>query len=150
MNYLLTAKNIKVRFVVRGHIFIRDIKRMLRGVDVNVGKGECVAVVGENGSGKRVLAAVLSGECKKNAGRIYFSGKKIIKVPFCRIKKNFDPDILCISEIPLGKKLASIGSGTHLLIADSEKDISDVCDRVLILKDGKIKNEDNVSLSKTR
>lgn len=52
---------------------------VLRGIDMNVGKGEIVAVLGANGVGKTTLNMVLSGILKPNAGAIRFNGQPLAR-----------------------------------------------------------------------
>ncbi len=50
---------------------------VLHGVDLHVGTGEIVAVLGSNGVGKTTLNRVLSGLIPARAGRVRFEGKDI-------------------------------------------------------------------------
>lgn len=61
-------------------------KQILSGVNLNINKGEVVAIMGPNGSGKSSLASVVMGNPKFqiNAGDILFGGKSILK------KKSFE------------------------------------------------------------
>jgi ribose transport system ATP-binding protein len=46
-------------------------------VDFDLKKGEVHALVGENGAGKSTLIRILAGVYEKDAGEIYFNGKRI-------------------------------------------------------------------------
>ena len=50
---------------------------VLRGVDLDVEKGEIVALLGANGAGKSTLNNTLSGLCRPMAGQIRFLGEDI-------------------------------------------------------------------------
>jgi branched-chain amino acid transport system ATP-binding protein len=50
---------------------------VLRGIDITVGSGEIVAVLGANGVGKTTLNKTLSGLIRADAGRIVFAGVDI-------------------------------------------------------------------------
>ena len=50
---------------------------VLRGLDMNVGNGEIVAVLGANGAGKTTLNKVLSGVLPASSGEIRFDGHRI-------------------------------------------------------------------------
>jgi branched-chain amino acid transport system ATP-binding protein len=52
----------------------------LSGVDLEVGRGEAVAVLGPNGAGKTTLADAISGVVRLSAGRISFDGQDLAKV----------------------------------------------------------------------
>jgi ribose transport system ATP-binding protein len=51
--------------------------RALDGVDLMVGAGECLGLVGHNGAGKSTLMHVLAGATMPNAGRIVVAGKDL-------------------------------------------------------------------------
>lgn len=62
-------------FSVRGLTFSYDgVRQTLRGVDLDIRKGEVVALVGENGSGKTTLVKVLMGVFKPDDGVVLFRG----------------------------------------------------------------------------
>jgi branched-chain amino acid transport system ATP-binding protein len=46
----------------------------LRGIDLHVGAGECVALLGSNGAGKTTLLRALSGLMRPRSGAIRFDG----------------------------------------------------------------------------
>ncbi len=48
---------------------------VLQGVDLTIGRGEIVAVVGRNGVGKSTLMRTLTGLLKPSAGTIHFQGR---------------------------------------------------------------------------
>ena len=57
-------------------------RHILRGINLSIGFGEAVAIVGKNGSGKTTLLSVLAGILKPSRGRIFIDkGKKIFVVP---------------------------------------------------------------------
>ena len=53
----------------------------LDGVDISVGKGEFLCIIGPNGSGKTTLINVLSGLIKPDAGRILLDGMDVTGQP---------------------------------------------------------------------
>jgi branched-chain amino acid transport system ATP-binding protein len=61
---------------------------VLHGIDLSVGAGEIVTVVGANGAGKTTLLRCLSGVQPVSAGQITFRGEMLTKVPaFRRIQR---------------------------------------------------------------
>ena len=48
----------------------------LKGVSLNVDKGEIHGLLGENGAGKSTLMNILAGTYSATDGEIYFDGKK--------------------------------------------------------------------------
>ena len=64
--YLLEMKGIDKRFLG---------VHALKGVDLNLRRGEVVALVGENGAGKSTLMKVLTGIYQPDGGTITFEGK---------------------------------------------------------------------------
>ena len=77
---ILTASGVSVSFAVGSKLAarIRHEDRMLRavdGVDLDIGRGEALALVGESGSGKSTLALALAGLHPADRGEIRFDGR---------------------------------------------------------------------------
>ena len=71
----------------------------LKGIDLHVGQGELVALVGGNGAGKTTLLRALSGVQPVSAGRITFSGADITgAAPEKRVR-------LGIVQVPEGRQV---------------------------------------------
>ena len=60
-----------------------DKKKILRGINLEVGKGEVHVIFGPNGSGKSTLLAAIMGlpQYKIKRGKIIFKGRKINELP---------------------------------------------------------------------
>jgi branched-chain amino acid transport system ATP-binding protein len=52
---------------------------VLRGIDLNIGVGEIVAVLGSNGAGKSTLNNTVCGLCPSFSGRVAFEGRDITR-----------------------------------------------------------------------
>ncbi len=72
---------------------------VLQGVDMRIGKGEVVAVLGSNGVGKTTLNNVISGFIKPSAGSISFKGETITG------RKPRDIVAAGIAHVPEGRKI---------------------------------------------
>jgi len=53
---------------------------VLRGIDLEIRKGEFVAIMGPSGSGKSTLLYTISGMDRASSGRVYFNGREIAKL----------------------------------------------------------------------
>lgn len=58
---------------------------LLRGVNLNVEKGQIAALVGGNGSGKTTLFNIISGFQKNYSGKVLFEGRELRRFPAHRI-----------------------------------------------------------------
>ena len=79
---LLTTSKLSVTFTVGAAFGARLRKenfvlRAVDGVDLEIERGEALAVVGESGSGKSTLARALTGIAPVAAGEMIFDGKKL-------------------------------------------------------------------------
>lgn len=75
---MLEATNLSIGFVRYGKGLSRDALLPIRSLDIQVGQGEVVAVVGESGAGKSLLAHAVLGLLPRNAivrGQIRFKGE---------------------------------------------------------------------------
>jgi simple sugar transport system ATP-binding protein len=51
--------------------------RAARGIDVKVGRGQILGLLGENGAGKSTLMKILFGIVRPDAGKIFFKGREL-------------------------------------------------------------------------
>ncbi len=56
-----------------------DLKPVLRGVDLDICRGERMALLGANGAGKTTLLRILAGLTKPSTGTIYINGLDIVR-----------------------------------------------------------------------
>src|SRR5437868_13108248 len=71
----------------------------LRGVDVEVGEGEIVALIGANGAGKSTLMMTICGNPRAREGSIVFGGRDITRMPTHEIAK------LRLAQAPEGRRI---------------------------------------------
>ncbi len=71
----------------------------LRGVDLEVGEGEIVTLIGANGAGKSTLLMTICGSPRAAKGRIRFDGEDITALPTYRIVRRG------IAQAPEGRRI---------------------------------------------
>ena len=71
----------------------------LKGVDVDVGEGEIVALIGSNGAGKSTLMMTIFGNPRAREGQIIFAGRDITQLPTHEIAR------LKIAQAPEGRRI---------------------------------------------
>ena len=69
-NHYLVARGVSRNFVTSDGAL-----EVLKGVDLNVGKGDMVAIVGESGVGKSTLLHILGGLDRPSAGEVEIDGQ---------------------------------------------------------------------------
>lgn len=74
---LVRSSVVRVRGVVKTYGHGRSTARVLDGIDLDVGPGELVAVVGRSGSGKSTLLHLLGGLDRQDAGSIEVAGVQV-------------------------------------------------------------------------
>ncbi len=87
----------------------------LREVDLRIEKGESVAVIGPNGSGKTALLRTISGLLRPKDGEIYFFGERIDKlqtheivergISHCPERKKLFPNMTVMENLEFGAYL---------------------------------------------
>lgn len=112
---LLEIKGIKKSF---------DQNHVLKGIDLEVRAGEVHVLLGENGAGKSTLIKILTGAYQKDAGEIYWDGKKVeINSPSDAIELgigtvyqelNVIPELKVYENIFLGRELKRGGKRSLL------------------------------------
>ena len=82
------------------HAFYGNIEA-LRGVDLEVGEGEIVALIGANGAGKSTLLMTVCGRPRAARGRILFEGRDVTRI------ETFEIIRLGIAQVPEGRRIFS-------------------------------------------
>ncbi|MDZ7830340.1 MAG: ABC transporter ATP-binding protein [Desulfobacterales bacterium] len=73
---MLEVKNLEVNY---GNV------RALHGIDLTVGEGEIVTILGANGAGKSTTLNAICGLVKPRAGEVYFAGEAIHRLPSYKV-----------------------------------------------------------------
>jgi branched-chain amino acid transport system ATP-binding protein len=56
-------------------------REILRGISLEVARGEVLGIIGPNGAGKTSLFEVLSGRMQPKSGRVMFQGQDVTRLP---------------------------------------------------------------------
>jgi ribose transport system ATP-binding protein len=91
----------------------------LKGVDLDAGAGECVALLGENGAGKSTLVKILAGVERPDRGTISLGGRPVelsspraardLGVCLCHQELPFVPKLTVEENIFLGRERTRLG-----------------------------------------
>lgn len=79
----------------------------LRDVSFEVGRGECVALVGRNGSGKSTMLQIIAGTVAPSVGRVTAHGRL---AALLELGSGFNPDFTGMENIRLNATLLGLGS----------------------------------------
>lgn len=93
---LLRAENVVVDYGTK-----RKPHRVLHGVSLEIGAGECVGLVGESGSGKSTLGKAILGLVPVAGGRIEFDGRDITHLKGSA-RRQLASDIQVVFQDPYG------------------------------------------------
>lgn len=103
-----------------------------KDVDLDVYKGEILALLGENGSGKTTLMNMLSGIYFPDKGQIFINGKEVI---IASPKDAFELGIGMVHQhfklvdVMTAAENITLGLNEKLDLADTTKRIQDICDK---------------------
>ena len=95
---------------------------VLRGIDLTVARGECVAVIGKNGAGKSTLLSLLARVYKATSGTIEVRGRV---APLLELGAGFHPDLtgeenVFFNGVILGLTRAEVRARLDAIVAFSE------------------------------
>ncbi len=71
---VLSIKDLRVHYAVRDGFHKKSLKAV-NGIDLHIGAGECLGLVGESGCGKSTLAAAIMGLVPLTSGSIQIDGQ---------------------------------------------------------------------------
>jgi branched-chain amino acid transport system ATP-binding protein len=110
--FLLEIKDLRVRY---------DSVEAVRGISVNLEKGNLVSIIGANGAGKSTILRTLSGLKRLSSGQIWFDGQRIDKIPAHRIVKVGIAQVLEGRRVfPQMSVLENLRAGAYLIAKQSE------------------------------
>ena len=147
-NIAIIAKNIhksfrlptEQAFGLKQAIFnrLRGIKgykeqKVLRGIDLEVKKGEFVGIIGRNGSGKSTLLKILAGTYYPEKGEITINGTL---VPFIELGVGFNPELTGRENVYLNGALLGFSNEEMDAMYDDIWDFAELKD----FQDQKLKN----------
>jgi urea transport system ATP-binding protein len=84
---------------IRGLVQYYGGSNVLRGIDLDVPQGSCVALLGRNGVGKTTLLRCIMGMLPVRGGTVRFQGKDVTKVPA------YERARLGIGYVPQGREI---------------------------------------------
>ena len=84
---------------VRGVATFYGAIQALHGVDLDVGKGEVVTLIGANGAGKSTLLMTICGSPKARSGAIKLEGEEIARLPTHEIVRRG------VAQVPEGRRI---------------------------------------------
>jgi len=115
-----------------GRIEYRDLKT-LRGISLDVHKGEFFGIVGRNGSGKSTLLKIMASIYAADAGTIRIAGRL---APFIELGVGFDPELAARDNIILNGVMMGLGRHEAERRFDAIMDFAELRD----FEDLKLKN----------
>lgn len=88
-----SSKGEKIEF--EGNIFLEDVsfkysknsKEAISKINIDIKKGECIAIVGESGSGKSTIAKIIAGLYMPTDGKVFYDNCESSKVDLSEIRK---------------------------------------------------------------
>ena len=111
---LLRLRGIHKHFVLREGFSSKRL-HVLKGVDLDVGRGEAVALVGESGSGKSTVAKIVARLHEPNAGTLHFDGRDVLAAEPRRASLSYRSQVQMIFQDPFGS-MNPIHSIEHQLL----------------------------------
>ena len=108
-------------------------QKVLRGIDLEVKKGEFVGIIGRNGSGKSTLLKILAGTYYPEKGEITINGTL---VPFIELGVGFNPELTGRENVYLNGALLGFSNEEMDAMYDDIWDFAELKD----FQDQKLKN----------
>ena len=115
MEIILEMKNVQISFP-----YGQQKIQVVRGLDLTVGRGEILGILGETGSGKSVSSAAILGLIRDedgsiDEGSIFYDGKDISQYQERELRKLRGKDISCIFQNPVEALNPYLTVGTQIM-----------------------------------
>jgi ABC-2 type transport system ATP-binding protein len=99
MGYLMKDLFIKLIDIKKEYQSKDKIFKALKGILLDIFKGEIISILGINGAGKTTLSSIIATLCPPTSGEILWNNQSIYKniieyrkiIGFCPQKPNLDP-----------------------------------------------------------
>ena len=104
----------KVLELIDVHTSYSEIN-VLRGINLEIGMGEIIALLGRNGMGKSTTVKSICGMLHPHKGQINFNGKNVIGIPSFKIAR------MGVGLVPEGRRIFSNLTVGENLIGSSRK-----------------------------
>jgi lipoprotein-releasing system ATP-binding protein len=116
---------LSARGLIKTYVIGKRTLEVLRGVDVEIARGDFVALRGASGTGKSTLLHLIGGLDTPNAGEIFFAGQNVSKfsegelanfrnhqVGFVFQAYHLFPELTALENVCLPARVARIATGT--------------------------------------
>jgi ABC-type polysaccharide/polyol phosphate transport system ATPase subunit len=84
----------------------REVKEVLKGLNLSIGKGETVALVGRNGSGKSTFLSLIARVYRPSRGSIFIDGRL---APLLELGAGFHPDLTGVENLEFYGAILGMG-----------------------------------------
>ncbi len=121
----MSESRLAARGLRKTYVLGKRTLEVLRGVDIEIARGDFVALRGASGTGKSTLLHLLGGLDTPNAGEIYFDGQNVSRfsesqlthfrnrrVGFVFQAYHLLPELTALENVCLPARVARIGIGT--------------------------------------
>ncbi|MDD5082385.1 MAG: ABC transporter ATP-binding protein [Dehalococcoidales bacterium] len=129
---------IQLEYITKNYPMGKRELKVLRGISLNIGKGEMVAVMGPSGSGKTTLLNIIGCLDKPTSGSYYLDGKEVSrlshselatvrgqKIGFVFQTFNLLPRLSAKANVELGLRYAGGGDSQRVAEALAKVGLSD-------------------------
>ena len=123
---ILEVKNLGISFSQYTKGLVRDDLEVIKNLDIELNKGEILAVVGSSGSGKSLLAHAILGILPDNActqGEIIYKGEPLDEKG--KEKLRGDEIVLIPQSVNYLDPLKKVGKQIKISIKDKDKKVQD-------------------------